>query len=62
MVTKSLESFMGGLGYRLNKEETKVGGNWWSPRTIFFNEKTGQYKTVNLASAMMIEASLRDDE
>ena len=61
MVTKSLESFMSGLGYRLNKEETKVGGNWWSPRTIFYNEASGKWKTVNLASAMMIEASLRDE-
>ena len=61
MITKSLESFMRQLGYELNGSETKIGGNWWLPGTVFYNEATGKWKTANLASAMMIEASLRDE-
>ena len=61
MITKSLESFMGQLGYTLNHCETKIGGNWWLPGTVYYNEATGKWKTVNLAAMMMIEASLEHD-
>ena len=61
MVTKSLESFMRGMGYELNGSETKIGGNWWKPGTVFYNEATGKWKTANLAEMMMIEASLEQD-
>ena len=61
MITKSLESFMSGLGYELNHCETKVGGNWWKPQTVFYNESTGKWKSLSLATMMMIEASLEHD-
>ena len=61
MVTKSLESFMSGLGYELNGSETKLGGNWWLPGTVYYNEATGKWKSLSLATMMMIEASMEQD-
>ena len=61
MTTKSLESFMKNLGYELNHCETKIGGNWWKPQTVYYNEATGKWKSLNLAEMMMIEASLEQD-
>lgn len=58
MITKSLQSFMSGLGYELNATESKIGGNWWKPGTVWYNETSGDWKTTNLATIMMLEASL----
>ena len=61
MITKSLESFMSGLGYKLNKNETKIGGDWWKPGTVFYNQSTGEWKSLSMATMMMVEASLEKD-
>ena len=62
VVSKSLESFMRNLGYELNQTATKIGGRWWPAQTVFYNKVTGRPISVNLATILMLESSLLDEE
>ena len=62
MITKSLESFMRQLGYELNQDATKINGRWWPPQTVFYSPITGRPISVSLATILMLEASLVDED
>ena len=61
-VTQSLRSWMRAQGYELNQDATKINGRWWPPQTVFYSHVTGRPISINLATILMLEASLIEDE